>query len=355
MGDMKKVRQSNLELLRILALLGVVLLHYNNESVGGGFAYVAEGSANQYALRAVESLFICAVNVFVMLSGYFSVASQKRSASKAFALLLQVSVFRVGICLLGVLRSGSFSLGSLLYSLVPVNYYVILYVALYLVSPYLNILLNRLDRKQLTKLLVLTVALFSVYPTAVDVLEAVVGQQIAGLSTIGLEGSQAGYTIVNFVVVYLVGAYLRLADVDVKKRWLVLCLAGCAAALTLWSCWNTRTAWAYCNPLVILEAACLLLLFKKIDLRSKAVNTLAASSFTCFLLHSALLSFFGIGQAVRCSLPVMLGHMVLTAVVIYLVCWCVYVCYNWCAKPVVRLADRLFERIGLDFSVEDPM
>lgn len=350
---MKKVRQSNLELLRILAMLGVVILHYNNESVGGGFAHVEAGSANRYALYAVESLFICAVNVFVMLSGYFSCTSQKRPAAKVFALLLQVSVFRVGVYLMSAILSGSFPLGSLLYSVVPVNYYVILYVALYIISPYINILLNRLDRKQLKRLVLLAVVLFSVYPTAVDVLEAIAGQQIAGLSTIGLEGSQAGYTIVNFVVVYLVGAYLRLADVDIKKRWLGICLVGCVAAVTIWSCWNTRTAWAYCNPLVILEAACLLLLFQKIDLRSKVVNTLAASSFTCFLLHASLLSFFGIEQAVQRPLPLMLGHMALTAVVIYLVCWCVYVCYNWCAKPVVALADKLFVRIGLDFSAED--
>ena len=350
---MKKVRQSNLELLRILAMLGVVLLHYNNESVGGGFAFVTDGSANQYILYAVESVFICAVNVFVMLSGYFSCTSQKRPAGKAFALLLQVSVFRVGICLLGALRSGTFSLVSLLYSVIPVNYYVILYVALYVVSPYINMVLHRLDRKQLNRLMILAVAVFSVYPTVVDVLEAAVGQQIAGLSTIGLEGSQAGYTIVNFVVVYIVGAWLRLADVNIKKRWLWLGLLGCVALLTVWSCWNTRTAWAYCNPLVILEAVCLLLLFAKIDLRSKVINGLAASAFTCFLLHSALLSFFGIEQAVNRAAPLMLGHMALTAVVIYLVCWCVYVCYHWCSKPVVRLADKLFERIGLDFSLKE--
>lgn len=34
----KQERQSNIELLRILAMLGVIILHYNNESIGGGYS-----------------------------------------------------------------------------------------------------------------------------------------------------------------------------------------------------------------------------------------------------------------------------------------------------------------------------
>ena len=37
---MRKSRESNIELLRILTMLGVVLLHFNGEP-GGGFGYVA--------------------------------------------------------------------------------------------------------------------------------------------------------------------------------------------------------------------------------------------------------------------------------------------------------------------------
>lgn len=33
--DKKKDRESNIELLRILAMIGVILLHYNNPTIGG--------------------------------------------------------------------------------------------------------------------------------------------------------------------------------------------------------------------------------------------------------------------------------------------------------------------------------
>lgn len=32
----KNKRQSNIELLRILSMLGVIILHYNNKTIGGG-------------------------------------------------------------------------------------------------------------------------------------------------------------------------------------------------------------------------------------------------------------------------------------------------------------------------------
>lgn len=34
--DKRRDRESNIELLRILAMLGVIILHYNNPSIGGG-------------------------------------------------------------------------------------------------------------------------------------------------------------------------------------------------------------------------------------------------------------------------------------------------------------------------------
>ncbi len=43
----KKERESGIELLRILTMLGVVMLHYND---GRAFKYVTEGSHSQYIL-----------------------------------------------------------------------------------------------------------------------------------------------------------------------------------------------------------------------------------------------------------------------------------------------------------------
>ena len=66
-----KTRQSNIELLRIFAAFGVIILHYNNAGIGGGFAAVADGSLNQFIMMTLEMMVICAVNLYVLISGYF--------------------------------------------------------------------------------------------------------------------------------------------------------------------------------------------------------------------------------------------------------------------------------------------
>ena len=72
-------RQSNIELLRIFAACGVIILHYNNAKIGGGYAAVEDGSLNQGIMTFFELLFICAVNLYVLISGYFMRSSMKRN------------------------------------------------------------------------------------------------------------------------------------------------------------------------------------------------------------------------------------------------------------------------------------
>ena len=53
----KTKRNSSIELLRIISMIGVVILHYNNASMGGALGMVLDGSSNQYYLYLIESLF----------------------------------------------------------------------------------------------------------------------------------------------------------------------------------------------------------------------------------------------------------------------------------------------------------
>ena len=206
----KKERQSNIELLRILAIAGVIVLHYNNPVVGGGITYATEGSLNFYVLYFLLSIFVCAVDLFMLISGYFLCESKKRSLWKPIKLLIQVMIFRAVLYLLNtVLQSESFSVKSALASLIPANYFVILYCVVYLLSPYINVMLERLSEKNSRVLVMLSICLFSVYPTMVDVLGEIRGEQFIGLSSIGMYGSQWGYNAVNFTLMYLLGASLK--------------------------------------------------------------------------------------------------------------------------------------------------
>lgn len=81
-------RQSNFELLRIIAIFGIIVQHYSNPGIGGGLRYMSPGSPNQILMGLLHVTMICAVNVFVLISGYFMRDSKKADLLKPIELLV---------------------------------------------------------------------------------------------------------------------------------------------------------------------------------------------------------------------------------------------------------------------------
>lgn len=341
-----KERQSNIELLRILAIIGVIVLHYNNPLIGGAITYAKESSTNFYVLYTLESLFACGVDLFMIISGYFMCESKKRSIWRPIELIIQVMIFREAIYLVRVaLHALPFSIKSAITTLIPSNYFVVLYCCVFLISPFINILIENLSMKSFRTLVLLLVLLFSVIPTMVDVLGEVRGEQFVGLSTVGMYGGQWGYTIVNFTLMYLIGAYLRKGQSKILewKNWkLVICLIVDVLVLVLWARINDKTgffaersSWEYCNPLIIFEAVIIYVLFNRIKLGvNKVINYLAEGVFTVFLLHQVFIPHLQIEKFVTGNTFIMILHILGCAIILYLGCWVVHKIYQWISGPL---------------------
>ncbi|MDB8559600.1 hypothetical protein [Turicibacter sanguinis] len=81
-------RESNFELLRIVAIMMVIGLHYFNGSMGGALSILTHGDGNFYLAYFFESLFIIAVNLFVLVCGYFNIDKKKTNLLKLFNLIV---------------------------------------------------------------------------------------------------------------------------------------------------------------------------------------------------------------------------------------------------------------------------
>lgn len=346
----KQVRQSNIELLRILSILGVILLHYNHPNIGGAMAVAAPGSINQFLVYFTESIAIGAVNLFILISGFFLSTNQKRNPWKIVWLLLQVMVFSAVIYLKEVLLGNtSFSWKILLEEIVPTNYFVILYGTLYFISPYLNLLTQKLDRRTFRNMLILFGLLFSICPTLIDLSGDVFNRSWNGLYTISSQGSGQGYTIVNFVLMYLLGSYLRGAEVKKLHNWvMLLVIFGNTCLLTLWSQLGMlvglptdRSGLAYCNPLIIINAVFTFQIFQNMQIKANPViNTLAKGVFTAFLLHVQFFQFLSIRTIAAGNPLVMLLHMLISCVFCYLACWCVHFVYAHITRPIFGWIEK---------------
>jgi len=349
-------RKSGLELLRILAIMGVVLLHYND---GRAFVYT-EGKINYYVLMLLESMCICAVNVFILISGYFLSGTQKRNYIKPLELIVQFIAFKELFYLISiVLGSTKFSFSGLIYSLVPNSYFTILYCTLYCISPYLNRIFIVFKPVQWKRFLLVLLLLFSFWPTFTDLAEEILGVEWIGISTVTLKGAHQGFNIVNFCLIYFIGAYFYYNDMPKlfrSKKNLLLGILGITVLIFAWAFFTRginfkemRSAWMYHNPLVILLAVLIFILFSSCAFKNKVINELAGASFTCFVLHGYLLNYIAIEKYVVGNLLVMLLHVFAVQIICYLISYVAYKLYalstGWFFKfiqnkiPLLRSRD----------------
>ncbi len=84
-------RKSNIELLRIICTLMVITLHIQNPALLGGVKYARESGS--FFNEAITSWLFCmsiiAVDVFILISGYFMINSSKRKLEKVVNSLIE--------------------------------------------------------------------------------------------------------------------------------------------------------------------------------------------------------------------------------------------------------------------------
>jgi surface polysaccharide O-acyltransferase-like enzyme len=100
-----KTRDSNIELLRVLASMAVIMLHFNS---GGAFSEVKLDSANGIILYILEGISICSVDLFVLISGFFLSKTFKRKSIKPVMLIFEVIVVNELVVVGNFFRGGGF-------------------------------------------------------------------------------------------------------------------------------------------------------------------------------------------------------------------------------------------------------
>ena len=281
--NVKNQRQSNIELLRIVAMLAVIAVHLDGASLGLPHPVYDMSSlcARDWWRLFVEAITIVGVNCFTLISGYFGI----RSSVRGFAVFsLQCLFYSVGICTAVMLAKG-YAFFDVFFSsewadswLIFTHndlWYVPAYLGLYLLVPFLNCGLNALSQRNFTFYLAAFV-LFNVY----------CGWMWGGTF------NPTGYTLVHLVMMYLIGRYIgkyiAITDDNRQKIRINSCGIYCGATILI-TLMATRFAsnwvYAYNSPLVIASSIALFMLFATLRFSSKWINYIAASAFAAYLIH----------------------------------------------------------------------
>lgn len=274
--------------------------------------------------------------------------------SKPFELIVQVILFNELFYVFSLLVHHEHAdIKHILGRLIPANWFVTLYITLYFISPFLNLVIQKVEENGIFKKFVVTLLLlFSVYPTFVDILGEFTHKEYIGLSSIGMYGSQWGYSIINFSLMYIIGTYLRMYPDKNSIAKNVVRILFCVAVLTIWAFVNNKTgfatersAWEYCNPLVIFMAVEIFRMFSKIDMGNRiGINKLAGASFTVYLLHNHFLKYLRIPYFVSQNSLLMILHIIISVMLIYMMCSVIDVCYN---GTILRLLRSIWNKIPI--------
>lgn len=277
-----KVRDSNMELLRIVAMFFVVMFHTCDFSTG---IPVAEEFSSDFAISlsrvSMQSLTVVCVNLFVLISGWYGIKPKKW---KFFDLLFQLAFFIV-ICLVyGYVQQGNLSLVEILRTirLHKMWWFIRSYILLFFLAPVLNAFCEKATIKEFMMVLVAFYA-FSSYNWLFHFVDWMVN----------------GYCTMSFVGLYLLARFARMYLSDTmsfsKYQWLLLyafftlLTIGFAfvAILTPYMPIDVYELWGYDSPFVVLASLSLLLFFSKLKIQSSVVNWVAKSCFAVYLLHTA--------------------------------------------------------------------
>lgn len=243
-------RQANLELLRCVAMMMVIVLHYlgkGNFLVGlkEGWLYPAESIA-----WLLESFCIVAVNVYMFISGYFLCTSSFKP-SRLIQLWLQVWMYSVAVGLLGaltgVMEETAFDTHFLLTLIFPVamNHYWFMtaYIILYLLLPFLGIAVQKMTRQQLQVAVLLLLFVFSLQKSILPV----------RLETDGL-----GYDCLWYVCVFMAAAYVRRFGVPfLEKRGRGIALYGSCCMMIFFGTMILREVYLHTGRLERMILVCM--------------------------------------------------------------------------------------------------
>lgn len=320
-------RNTGLDLLRLLAICMVIVLHYNYSKMGGLLGAVAPKETNYYLGQTTEVFSIVACNVFVLISAYYLSAANRVKVRKVVDICLML-VFYGLLCLAVACAFGlatTEAIGGNLRKSILGRWFVVTYVILYLIFPFLNRVICTISRKKHLYLIWLAFIFFSIWPSLISKITV----------------SDKGYGITNFILLYLIAAYIR-RYADGPKRQCVLIPAylgsvGLTLLIRICPAWAEGSllksaslfadrALHYNFFLNVISSVLLFLIFKNLSLRqSRTAAKLQGFSLSVYVIHENVFLRQWLYRVVFRSpefyhSPWMLPHLAVTVLGIFLLC-----------------------------------
>lgn len=281
-----KVRESNIELFRIIAMLLVVLHHFVLHSGFGDMYDMSHITANMVLLQMFGAFGKFGINCFTVITGYYMIKSNWK-LKKFLKLYLEILFYNFGINLL-LLMCGYQDSFTPRYIITHIflnifsldSSYPATMLMMYLLIPFMNLLAKHMSKKQYLWLLSLLLFGYSI------------------ISTFSIINNVGDY-ISWLCIVYMVGGYIRLYPCKLfESKWIAGLSAFISIGLMLASIvvvdfvgvkLGFDNYYEMCGVnkiLPLIGSVSLFVLFLNIHIKpSRIINCIASATFGVYLIH----------------------------------------------------------------------
>lgn len=290
MGSIAKPRQSNMELLRIIAILMITMHHTIIEKYRGS---IVDGDVfvNGWQLATFINGFVyIGVNLFILISGFWGIKFKWKGVLN---LLIFCSFYKFINLTISTyyFHEGAHSIGNICANTITAlsrtpKWFILAYIALYFLSPVLNTAIDQMSKQQYRRALII----LSIYCLYFGF--------IRGVKIF----NDTGYSVGHFIWLYLIAGYIRKhttkEEISQRKPLLIMlyvvsCLIWSALTITNFSginipFWHPTT---YNNPFTLSASIAFFCLFTTFEFHNKLINHIAKSALAVYLLNLPMLKY----------------------------------------------------------------
>lgn len=261
-------RLSNIELYRIIVTLFVLIVHFNGYFNGLDTKLL---NFNNVAQIIIESATALAVNGFLLITGYFGIKNLRKTLWKLYKCMICITIpLMAG----SAVYHGKINIDIFIKAFFPFstsdNYFINGYIVMVLFSPFIN----KMNDIKILFYIIISLIITELWYDC-----------ILNLSTFGWKN---GYGPQHFVLLYIIGRYLKLKGTSIyygHKVWLTIYLLS-IIMISLLCYFKINWALNYSNPLIVISAVSLFMIFVELKpFYSTIINSFASCSLFVYILQ----------------------------------------------------------------------
>lgn len=236
MGVMKleklNKRNTSMDIIRVVAVFFVVSIHFllNNE-----YYYEDNIGVNMFIMCTMRTLFATCIPLFLLLTGYLM--SKKTLCKRYYLGLVRIMLIYVISGIVCALFKRNYLkldidfktavMELLNFTLAPYGWYIELYIGLFLIIPFLNILYNGINSQRHKKILLVTLFSMTILPTLFNIFSFTSKQAWYNPSATDTitEILPNWWTMIYPITYYFIGTYIREYGLKIKTPIAIITLA----------------------------------------------------------------------------------------------------------------------------------